>query len=122
MYGNPPTPMEFELDDGPAIEALLHAYPDGFTVADLPHPSEELEDKVGVAQALYKEGFLAIMDEMSKPATGGTSKKGKKSKSGGKAEVETDMDPLTSAHTDKKKKKKTKDSATAPLPFDDDIF
>ena len=60
-------PLEFELDDGPAIEALLLAYPDAITVSDLPHPSEELEDKLSIAQALYKEGFLLIEDEASKP-------------------------------------------------------
>ena len=33
---------------------------------DLPHPSEELDDKISVAQALFKEGFLLIIDESSK--------------------------------------------------------
>jgi hypothetical protein len=60
-------PLEFELDDGPAIEALLLAYPEAITVSDLPHPSEELDDKIAVAQALFKEGFLLIEDEASKP-------------------------------------------------------
>lgn len=59
-------PLEFELDDGPAIEELLNAYPLGVVVSDLPHSSEEMEDKVAVAQALYKEGFLLIEDEASK--------------------------------------------------------
>eukprot|EP00603_Paraphysomonas_imperforata_P015561 CAMPEP_0114457990 /NCGR_PEP_ID=MMETSP0104-20121206/4453_1 /TAXON_ID=37642 ORGANISM="Paraphysomonas imperforata, Strain PA2" /NCGR_SAMPLE_ID=MMETSP0104 /ASSEMBLY_ACC=CAM_ASM_000202 /LENGTH=569 /DNA_ID=CAMNT_0001630565 /DNA_START=14 /DNA_END=1723 /DNA_ORIENTATION=- len=48
-------PMEFDLDDGPAIEALLDAYPTPVVVMDLHHPSEELEDKVAVAQALFKD-------------------------------------------------------------------
>jgi len=40
--------LQFELDDAPAIEALLSAYPQPVTVSDLPHPpSEDLEDKVG---------------------------------------------------------------------------
>jgi hypothetical protein len=43
------------------------------TVSDLPHPSEELEDKISIAQALYKEGFLLIEDEASKPDQGGDS-------------------------------------------------
>lgn len=67
LYGTPLQPLEFELDDGPAIEALLLAYPDGVTVSELPHPSEELDDKVSVAQALFKEGFLLIDDEASRP-------------------------------------------------------
>ena len=71
LFGAPLSPVEFDLDDGPAVEALLRAYPRGMTVSDLPHPSEELDDKVGVAQALYKEGFLVIEDEASRPAGGG---------------------------------------------------
>jgi lysine-specific demethylase/histidyl-hydroxylase NO66 len=67
VFGNEISPLEFELDDGPAIETLLKAYPDPVMVSDLPHPSEDLEDKVGVAQALFKEGFLFIVDETSKP-------------------------------------------------------
>lgn len=67
LFGNPINPMEFELDDGPAIEALLSAYPEPVTVSDLEHPSEDMEDKVGVAQSLYKEGFLMIVDEASQP-------------------------------------------------------
>lgn len=59
----PLNPMEFDLDDGPAIEALLDAYPSPVVVMDLPHPSEELEDKVSVAQALFKEGFLLRVEE-----------------------------------------------------------
>ncbi len=67
MYGASLNPLEFELDDGPAIEVLLSAYPEGVTVLDLPHPSDELDDKIGVADALFKEGLLVIEDE----ATGG---------------------------------------------------
>ena len=66
QFGLPLNPLEFELDDGPAIEALLKAYPKGITVDDLPHPSEEMDDKVDVAKALFKEGFLIIEDEASK--------------------------------------------------------
>ncbi len=66
LYGAPLNPLEFELDDGPAIEVLLNAYPEGVTVLDLPHPSEELEDKVGVAEALFKEGILVLEDEATK--------------------------------------------------------
>ena len=34
MFGAPLQPLEFELDDGPAIEALLQAYPEPVSVAD----------------------------------------------------------------------------------------
>ena len=67
LHGAPLQPLEFELDDGPAIEALLAAYPEAILVSELPHPSEELEDKIALAQVLYKEGFLLIYDEASKP-------------------------------------------------------
>ena len=64
LYGAPLNPLEFDLDDGICIEGLLSAYPHAIMVADLPHPSEEDEDKVGVAQALYKEGFLVIDNDV----------------------------------------------------------
>ena len=70
LHGAPLQPLEFELDDGPAIEALLAAYPEAVLVSELPHPSEELEDKIALAQVLYKEGFLLIYDEASKPENG----------------------------------------------------
>lgn len=70
MFGNPLQPLEFELDDGPALEGLLRAYPESVTVSELEHPSEELEDKIGVAQALFKEGFLMIDDEFTKSVLG----------------------------------------------------
>jgi hypothetical protein len=60
--------LEFDVDDGPSIEMLLSAYPEGVTVSELPHPSEEMDDKLQVAQALFKEGFLCIEDEASKPS------------------------------------------------------
>jgi lysine-specific demethylase/histidyl-hydroxylase NO66 len=68
VYGAPLKPLEFELDDGPAIEALLTAYPHSITVSDLDHPSEEMDDKIGIAEALYKEGILLICDEASNPS------------------------------------------------------
>ena len=67
LFANPLRPLEFELDDGPTIEALLQAYPESVIVSALPHVSEEIEDKVEVALALYKEGFLLIDDDASKP-------------------------------------------------------
>ncbi|CAN0196904.1 unnamed protein product [Pylaiella littoralis] len=63
-HGNAMSPLQFELDDAPALEVLLSAYPRPITVSDLPHPpAEDLEDKVGIAAALFKEGFLLIVDD-----------------------------------------------------------
>ena len=63
LHESPLNPVEFDLDDGPAIEALLDAYPTPVVVMDLHHPSEELEDKVSIAQALFKECFLLCVEE-----------------------------------------------------------
>jgi hypothetical protein len=68
MFETPLNPLEFDLDDGPAIEALLNAYPEAVVISELEHSSEDVEDKVGIAEALYKEGILMIVDEASKPA------------------------------------------------------
>lgn len=73
LHGASINPLEYDLDDGPCIEELLLSYPQGVTVADLKHPSEELDDKVSVAQSLYKEGILLIDDEASKPTQPGGS-------------------------------------------------
>ncbi|CAM9245303.1 unnamed protein product [Ectocarpus fasciculatus] len=63
-HGNAMSPLQFELDDAPALEVLLSAYPRPVTVSELPHPpTEDLEDKVGIAAALFKEGFLLIVDD-----------------------------------------------------------
>ena len=48
----------------PLIEALLDAYPRFVRVGELPHPPmEDLEDKVGVVEALFREGFVTIGEE-----------------------------------------------------------
>ena len=64
-HGAPLQSLEFPLDDAPAIEALLAAYPDPIRVADLPHAasSEDLETKVDIAIALFKEGFLVLVED-----------------------------------------------------------
>ena len=47
------SPLQFELDDAPAIEVLLSAYPEPVRVYDLPHPpTEDLEDKVQCAMVV----------------------------------------------------------------------
>lgn len=66
--GNPTRPLEFELDDGPVIEALLSSYPEGVTVGNISHPSEEEEDVIAIVVALFKEGFLMILDEATLPS------------------------------------------------------
>ena len=54
----------FPLDDAPAIERLLLAYPDYVEVRDLPHPpTDDLELKVQIATALFREGFLVIVND-----------------------------------------------------------
>ena len=65
-YSSVNSPLEFELDDGPAIEELLAAYPEGVVVDELSHSSEETEDKVSIATALFKEGFLVVEDDVTR--------------------------------------------------------
>src|SRR3546814_5443183 len=61
MHCAPLAPIEFELDDGPAIEMLLNAYPHPVRVNDLPHPpTEDIDDKIGIAEALFKERLLVL--------------------------------------------------------------
>ena len=61
-HGNPLSPMEFEMDDGPALEQLLTTVePHWIFVNDLYH--DTIEDKVAIAQSLYDEGVLAIKSQ-----------------------------------------------------------
>jgi bifunctional lysine-specific demethylase and histidyl-hydroxylase NO66 len=56
---HPISPLEFEMDDAPSIEQLLTTTPPHWiAIEDLIH--DTIEDKVGIAQALYDEGILAI--------------------------------------------------------------
>lgn len=58
-HERPLQPLEFELDDGPALEQLLATCePHWICAEDLFH--DTIEDKVGVTQALYDEGLLMI--------------------------------------------------------------
>ena len=57
--GNPINPLEFEMDDGPALEQLLTTIePNWMHVNDLFHDS--IEDKISITQALYDEGILCV--------------------------------------------------------------
>lgn len=59
-HGNPLSPLEFEMDDAPAIEAILTTVePHWIMVKDLIH--DDIEDKMEIAQSLYDEGILAIL-------------------------------------------------------------
>ena len=59
-HGTPLSPMEFEIDDAPAIEQLLTTVePHWIMVKDLIHG--DIEDKMEIAQALYDEGILATV-------------------------------------------------------------
>jgi hypothetical protein len=65
-HGSALRPLEFELDDAPAVEALLNAYPDAVAVKELPHPpADDLDDKLEIAKALFSEGFLVYEGEGS---------------------------------------------------------
>jgi bifunctional lysine-specific demethylase and histidyl-hydroxylase NO66 len=58
--GNPLSPLEFELDDAPALELLVTTVePRWIQVQDLIH--DDIEDKMELAQSLYDEGILAIL-------------------------------------------------------------
>lgn len=58
-HGNPLSPLEYEMDDGPALEQLLTTVaPHWILVNDLFH--DTIEDKVAIAQSLYDEGIIAI--------------------------------------------------------------
>jgi lysine-specific demethylase/histidyl-hydroxylase NO66 len=60
FHGNPLSPMEFELDDAPALELLLTTVePHWICVTDLLHG--DIEDKMEIAQTLYDEGILSIL-------------------------------------------------------------
>ena len=62
FHENPLSPMEFELDDAPALEMLITTVdPDWVQVRDLIH--DDIEDRIGVAQALFDEGILIINND-----------------------------------------------------------
>ena len=74
--GNPLSPLEFELDDAPALEALLTTVePRWIQVQDLIH--DDIEDKLEIAQTLFDEGILAMLqtDKPDKSVQTGIHKK-----------------------------------------------
>ena len=59
-HGTPLSPMEFEIDDAPALEQMLTTVePHWIMVKDLIHG--DIEDKMEIAQTLYDEGLLATI-------------------------------------------------------------
>jgi lysine-specific demethylase/histidyl-hydroxylase NO66 len=61
-HENPISPMEFEMDDGPALEQLLTTVePNWIYVNDLFH--DTIEDKIQITQALYDEGIIAMKQQ-----------------------------------------------------------
>lgn len=61
-HENPLSPLEFEIDDAPALEALITTVePHWICVKDLIHG--DIEDKMDIAQSLYDEGILAMFQD-----------------------------------------------------------
>ena len=62
------------MDDAQAIDAVLGAYPEPVYVGDLPHPesSEDLDTKAEIVAALFKEGFLVLVDAEERATTDST--------------------------------------------------
>lgn len=57
----PLSPMEFEVDDAPALEQLITTVePHWMPVSELIH--EGMEDRIAITQALYDEGILSIVN------------------------------------------------------------
>ncbi len=61
-HETPLSPLEFEIDDAPALETLLTTIePHWVCVQDLIHG--DIEDKMEIAQSLYDEGILAMFQD-----------------------------------------------------------
>jgi len=62
FHENPLSPLEFEIDDAPALEMLLTTVePHWICVQDLIHG--DIEEKMDIAQSLYDEGILAVFQQ-----------------------------------------------------------
>jgi lysine-specific demethylase/histidyl-hydroxylase NO66 len=60
FHGAPLQPLEFELDDAPALEMILQTTsPHWICVEDL--LMDDIEDKLEIAQSLYDEGILSVL-------------------------------------------------------------
>lgn len=61
-HETPISPLEFEIDDAPALEMLLTTIePHWICVQDLIHG--DIEDKMDIAQSLYDEGILSMFQD-----------------------------------------------------------
>jgi bifunctional lysine-specific demethylase and histidyl-hydroxylase NO66 len=58
-HEHPISPMEFEIDDAPALEQLLTTIPPNWiAISDLIH--DTIDDKISIVQSLFDEGIIAI--------------------------------------------------------------
>eukprot|EP00586_Coscinodiscus_wailesii_P010976 CAMPEP_0172516666 /NCGR_PEP_ID=MMETSP1066-20121228/278160_1 /TAXON_ID=671091 /ORGANISM="Coscinodiscus wailesii, Strain CCMP2513" /LENGTH=195 /DNA_ID=CAMNT_0013298251 /DNA_START=86 /DNA_END=673 /DNA_ORIENTATION=- len=61
-HGNPLSPLEFEVDDAPALETLMKTVePYWVMVGDLFHEGGD-EEKVEIVKSLYDEGIIAVWE------------------------------------------------------------
>ena len=61
-HGKALSPMEFESDDGPALEQLITTVePSWIRVNELFH--DTIEDKIAIAQSLFDEGILCVQND-----------------------------------------------------------
>jgi lysine-specific demethylase/histidyl-hydroxylase NO66 len=61
FHGHALSPLEFDMDDGPALEQLITTVePEWIMINDLLHDS--IEDKVAIAGSLYDDGILQILN------------------------------------------------------------
>ena len=62
FHEKPLRPLEFETDDGPALEQLLTTVePEWISVNDLYH--DTIEDKIAIVQSLFDEGLISVKNE-----------------------------------------------------------
>ena len=56
------TPLEFEIDDAPAIEQILTSTDEYIAIKDLTHESssDDIQEKIEIVSALMKEEILDI--------------------------------------------------------------
>ena len=54
------TPLEFEIDDAPAIEQILTSTDEYIAIKDLIHESDDIQEKIEIVNALMKEEILDV--------------------------------------------------------------